>query len=213
MHDSSETTELDLVVGSLHTTLPEENRQQYEEEREWLAEIQDLLREEGIEVDLLSNPGVEVWEGGIARFMDLYELRMLAAYLERNKDIAGLLKRGAEINGEPDPILVAIWEGSEATRFPHLINHQAEGGYYLPADFAEPVWLEFDADESAGDVNFEEPVVSFGSSMALQRELAELDGMLKRANVPSKSPAYRCLRVLREAADQSVQTGLPIIIW
>ena len=58
MSDLSQATELDLLVGSMFNTLPEEDRAQYEEEREWLSDIQDLLREEGVEVDLLSRPGV-----------------------------------------------------------------------------------------------------------------------------------------------------------
>ncbi|HEU5013700.1 MAG TPA: hypothetical protein VFT66_14335 [Roseiflexaceae bacterium] len=212
MSNSADATELDLVVGSLHTTTPEEDREQYEEEREWLSDIQDLLREEGVEADLLSNPGTEVWEGGIDRFMDLYELRILAAYLERGKDVSGVLDQ-VDMDGEPDPVLADIWEGTEATRFPHLINHQAEGGYYLPSDFPEPIWLEFDSDDADAAENIEEHVVSFGSSVALQRELVDLDRMLQSASIPTRSGPYRCLRVLRDAADQSVSTGLPIIIW
>ena len=68
--------------------------------------------------------------------------------------------------------------------------------------------LDEDDDEEA-----EEPYVSFGSSVGLQRELAELENLLKQAGVSSSSPAYRCLRVLREAADQSVASDLPIIVW
>src|SRR5204862_8141929 len=86
MTDSMRMTELDLLVGSIFTTRPEEDRELFEEEREWLSDIQDLLREEGVEVDLLSRPGVEIWEGGIEHFMDLYQLRLLAAYLEQGQD-------------------------------------------------------------------------------------------------------------------------------
>src|SRR5215212_5029038 len=111
MSDSARTTELDLVVGSMFTARPEEDRELYEDEREWLSDIQDLLREEGVEVDLLSRPGVELWEGGIDRFMDLYQLRLLAAYLEQGRDPAPILKDSVPTNGEPDPILAAIWDG------------------------------------------------------------------------------------------------------
>ena len=102
---SDRMTELDLVVGSMFTTRPEEDRDLYEDEREWLSDIQDLLREEGVEVDLLSRPGVEIWEGGIDRFMDLYQLRQVAAYLEQDRDIAPLLKAGPPSDGDPDPLL------------------------------------------------------------------------------------------------------------
>jgi len=211
---SDRMTELDLVVGSMFTTRPEEDRDLYEDEREWLSDIQDLLREEGVEVDLLSRPGVEIWEGGIDRFMDLYQLRQVAAYLEQDRDIAPLLNAGPPSDGDPDPLLVAIWDGEQPTRFPHLINHQADGGYYLPVDFAEPIWLEAEdgelADEEEED---DEPFISFGSSVGLQRELAELAGQLQQAGVPSQSPVARCLLVMRAAADQSVANELPIIVW
>ena len=91
MSDLSHPTELDLLVGSMFNTRPEEDRAQYEEEREWLSDIQDLLREEGVEVDLLSRPGVEIWEGGIDRYIDLYQLRQLAAQLRPE---AGSAPRG-----------------------------------------------------------------------------------------------------------------------
>ena len=205
-------TELDLVVGSMFTTRTDEDRDLFEDEREWLSDIQDLLREEGVEVDLLSRPGVEIWEGGIDRFMDLYQLRQIAAYLEQNRDIAPLLKAGPPADGEPDPLLVAIWDGEQTTRFPHLINHQADGGYYLPVDFPEPIWLEAEEDEPSEEES-DEPFISFGSSVGLQRELAELAGMLQQAGASSQSAPVRCLQVLRAAADQSVANELPIIVW
>ena len=213
MTDSMRMTELDLLVGSIFTTRPEEDRELFEEERDWLSDIQDLLREEGVEVDLLSRPGVEIWEGGIEHFMDLYQLRLLAAYLEQGRDITSLRPPSAELETEPDPLLAAIWNGEQTTRFTHLINHQADGGYYLPVDFAEPIWLEFETDEESDGQELQEPVVSFGSSIGLQRELAELEPMLRQAGVAEKSPAYRCLAALREAADQSVANDLPIIVW
>ncbi len=211
---SEEMTELDLLVGSMFTTRPEEDRDLYEDEKEWLSDVQDQLREEGVEVDLLSKPGVEVWEGGIRRFMDLYQLRLLAAYIEQGRDISSVMDVEADPNDEPDALLAAIWEGETTTRFPHLINHQADGGYYIPADFAEPIWMEFELDEDADeDEESEGQVVSFGSSTALQRELVELDTLLNDNNVPSSHPSVRCLNVLREAASQSVSNDLPIVIW
>lgn len=210
---SDRTTELDLVVGSMFTTRPEEDRELYEDEREWLSDIQDLLREEGIDVDLLSRPGVELWEGGIDRFMDLYQLRQLAAYIEKGRDVKDVLSANVPDDGEPDPVLVAIWDGEETTRFPHLINHQADGGYYLPVDFAEPIWLEADEEVSEDDEEAEDPYISFGSSVGLQRELTELSSLLQQASVPGNSGPARCLQVLRTAAEQSIANDLPIIVW
>lgn len=206
-------TELDLLVGSLFTTLPDEDRALYEEESEWLADVQSLLLEEGVEVDLLSRPGVEVWEGGIERYYDLFLLRLLAVYLEHGKDIKPLLASNVDLGDEPDPLLAAIWEDEQATRFPHLIKHQAEGGYYLPSDFAEPIWIAVEPDDEEDDEPIEEAVVSFGSSLGLQRELIELEQMLLKAGVPSSHAALRCLKVLREAANASMANDLPIIVW
>jgi hypothetical protein len=210
-------TELDLVVGSMFTTRKSEDSSAFEEEKEWISDIQDLLRDEGIEVDLLSRPGVEIWEGGIEHFRDLYNLRLLAAYLEGGRDIAPVLAASGrdEIDEEPDELLASIWDGAHQTRYAHLINHQGEGGYYLPADFAEPLWIEFDGEGLDEDEDFDEDeaLVSFGSSPGLQRELAELEPLLVQAGVPLDSAPFRCLKILRTAADQSVANDLPIIVW
>jgi hypothetical protein len=47
----------------------------------------------------------------------------------------------------------------------------------------------------------------------LQRELVEIDELLRKANVPAQSDAAKCLEVLREAAQQSIDSDLPIIVW
>ncbi len=210
--------EIDLVVGSMFNTLPNEDRAAFAEEKEWLSDIQDLLREEGIQVDLLSRPGVEIWEGGIEHDRDLYNLQRIAANLENNKSIVKILKEVDSDEIEEDPLITAIMTGTQTTRFPHLINHQGEGGYYLPADFADPLWIEFDSDDLGAededdDFEGEDPFVSFGSSVGLQRELAALEPMLVSAGVPLASAPFRCFKVLRDAANASVANDLPIIVW
>lgn len=203
-------TELDLVVGSMIDTRPDEDRAAYEEQREWIQDVQDLLRDEGVEIDLLSQPGTEVWEGGIESFYDLYQLRRLAAHLERGDDIK-LLLGGASIDGEDvDDLLLDIWDDEAQTRFPHLIKHQGDGGYYLPAEFAEPIWVEY-GDEDEEELE-DENMVSFGSSVALLRELTELETLLQKHNVPMGGPR-QALQALKTAAEQSVNNGLPIILW
>jgi hypothetical protein len=208
-------TELDLVVGSMITSRPNEDREAYEEEREWLQDVQDLLREEGVEIDLLSQPGTEVWEGGIGSFYDLYQLRRLAAHLERGDDV-GLLLDGASVDGEDvDDLLSDIWDDEAQTRFPHLIKHQGDGGYYLPVEFAEPIWVEYgdeDGEDDVEDIFGEDNTVSFGSSVALLQELTEVEDLFKRANIPMGG-ARQALQVLKTAAQQSVDNGLPIILW
>jgi hypothetical protein len=206
-------TELDLVVGSLITTRPNEDRDQYEDEREWLQDVQDLLRDEGVEIDLLSQPGTEVWEGGIRSFYDLHQLQRLAAHLERGEDIKTVLG-GASADGEEvDELLADIWDEEAPTKFPHLIKHQGDGGYYLPVDFAEPIWVEYDEDVNDDEASYEgENAVSFGSSVALLRELTELEELFQRNNVPMGGPR-QALQVLKTAAEQSVNHTLPIILW
>ena len=206
-------TELDLVVGSLITTRPNEDREQYEDEREWLQDVQDLLRDEGVEIDLLSQPGTEVWEGGIRSFYDLHQLQRLAAHLERGDDIKTVLG-GASADGEEvDELLADIWDEEAPTKFPHLIKHQGDGGYYLPVDFAEPIWVEYDEDVNDDEASYEgENAVSFGSSVALLRELTELEELFQHNNVPMGGPR-QALQVLKTAAEQSVNHTLPIILW
>jgi hypothetical protein len=207
-------TELDLVVGSMITTTAQEDREAYEQEREWLQDVQDLLREEGIELDLLAQPGTEVWEGGIESFYDLYQLRRLAAHLERGDDISALLREESPDGEDVDDLLADIWDDEVTTRFPHLIKHQGDGGYYLPADFAEPIWVDYgdeDEDES-DDLAEEDEAVSFGSSIGLMRELSEVEQLFQQANVPQNGPR-RALQVLKTAAQQSIDSSLPIILW
>jgi len=206
-------TELDLVVGSMITTTPQEDREAYEEEREWLQDVQDLLRDEGVEVDLLAQPGTEVWEGGIESFYDLYQLRRLAAHLERGNDVQALLNE-QNVDGEDvDDLLADIWDEEAETRFPHLIKHQGDGGYYLPADFAEPIWVDYGEEEDEdAELLEEDSAVSFGSSYALMRELSEIENLFQQASVPSNG-ARRALDVLKTAAQQSIDNGLPVILW
>jgi hypothetical protein len=207
-------TELDLVVGSMITTTPEEDRAGYEEEREWLQDVQDLLREEGIELDLLSQPGTEVWEGGIESFYDLYQLRRLAAHLERGDDVQQYLRDENSDGEDVDDLLADIWDDETETRFPHLIKHQGDGGYYLPADFAEPIWVDYGDEEESEDEEFagEDSAVSFGSSVGLMRELTEVEQLFNQANVPQGGPR-NALQVLRQAAQASIDNSLPIIMW
>jgi hypothetical protein len=208
-------TELDLVVGSMITTTPEEDREAYEEEREWLQDVQDLLREEGVEVDLLAQAGTEVWEGGIESFYDLYQLRRLAAHLERGNDVKGLLNDQHADGEDVDDLLADIWDEEAETRFPHLIKHQGDGGYYLPADFAEPIWIDYgdEEDDEEGVMEMEEETaVSFGSSYGLMRELTEIENLFQQASIP-QGGAHNALQVLKTAAQQSIDTGLPVILW
>jgi hypothetical protein len=200
-------TELDLVVGSMITVRPDEDREAFEEEHEMVALVQDHLREEGIFVDLLAQPGTEVWEGGIESLGSLYQLSRLASHLEQGDDIAQVLEDGPVLYDELDRMVTDVWDDLRQTQFPHLMHLQGINSYYLPVDFAQPRWLPFENDEGNEDEAF------FGSSVALQKELTNLEELMRQASVPTASTAYRCLEILREAAAQSVRANLPIIVW
>ena len=76
-------------------------------------------------------------------------------------------------------------------------------------DFAESTWLADEDDDGGVD---EDTAVSFGSSVALLRELTELEQMFKERNV-LQGGYTQALGVLKTAAQQSVDNGLPIILW
>ncbi len=210
--------EITLVVGSLFTSTPQEDPEEFAEERENISQLQDVLREQGVVVDLLSNPGLVLWEGGIRSYGDLYRLRQIAAHLEQGNEIASLLKRKPDADEKVDPVLAAIFSEEMPTQYPHLIKHTGENGYYIPVEFANPIWIEEeDEDEAAAfddeDDEYTGEIIAFGSSSALQRELHTLQGYLQQLNVPVAHPVMRCLIALRTAADLSVKNGLPIVVW
>lgn len=213
--------EITLVVGSLFTSTPQEDPEEFAEERENISQLQDVLREQGVVVDLLSNPGLVLWEGGIRSYGDLYRLRQIAAHLEQgNKnEIDSLLKRKPSADEEVDPVLATIFSEEMPTQYPHLIKHTGENGYYIPVEFANPIWIEEeDEDEAAAfdeeDDEYTGEIIAFGSSSALQRELHMLQGYLQQtSNIPATHPVMRCLQALRTAADLSVKNGLPIVVW
>ena len=206
MGDNDQPTELDLAVGSMITVRPDEDRAAYDEEYDSVSSVQDQLREEGIEIDLLTMPGTQVWEGGLANMGALYQLSRLAAHLERGDDLQEVIEDGPVIYEDLDRVVTDIWDELTKTRFNHLINLQGINSYFLPADFEQPIWLAFE-DEG------EEDSAYFGSSHHLQRELVELAPLLIKAGVSDKAEAYRCLELLREAVDKSVATNLPVIVW
>lgn len=207
MSDATRLTELDLVVGSLITTRPEEDRSAYDEECEAVSQVQDQLREEGIDIDLLAQPGTEVWEGGIETLGSLYQLSRLATRLEKNQPIEPVLEDGPVFYDELDPAVTDVWDRMATTNYPHLVHLQGINSYYLPLDFEEPVWLDFENEEGEQDEAF------FGSAVRLQRELTSLEESFRQLNLPPSTAAYRCLEVLREAAAQSMRYGLPVIVW
>lgn len=216
-HIDDQDYEISFVVGSIFTFTPEEDRAAFEEERDWVSELQDNLRESGVVVDLLANPGTTIWEGGVSSYGDLYRLRQVAAYIENGQDITPLLSTKVTEDEEVDPLLARIFSEELETQFPHLIKHQGDSGYYLPVDFADPIWIvgeDYNMDEiMEQDWDEDEEIFAFGSSTALQRELHQLSMILNQMRVPARHPVMRCLEAFREAVSISVQNDLPLIIW
>jgi len=200
-------SKLYLAVGSLLTHTPDEDPEEYEDERARLADMSAWLADEGIDVDLLSEPGREVWQGEIAEFAHVYHLRVLAAHLGAGRDIAPLKVNRLPKTETPDALLSKIWEGNTASPYEHLINHTLTDGFYLPVEFESPIWGQGSDDDE------QESVVSFGSAMALQRELAQLKAALDKEQIAPRHPAYVALVTLAAAAQMSVTHRLPISIW
>jgi hypothetical protein len=165
-----------------------------------------------VTVDLLDRPGEDVWSGGISKFMALYQLQLLGAYLEHERDWSPIVNASEqELLATPDSLLGEIWD-SRPTRYAHLIRMKVSGGYYLPVDFATPIWLageDWDEDDEEAIDHAE----SFGSGVALGRELDDLDVRLRAAGVPSGASAFGCLRVLQEGARESLKHNLPLLLW
>ena len=209
--------EIALVVGSLFNYTPAEDRESYEEEREWVQQIQDSLRQEGVIIDLMTNPGVQIWEGGIRRYGDLYRLSQAAAYIEQGMDITPLLNKKFTEEEDLDPILKQIIEGDLDTQFPHFIKPDGDPFFYLPIEFTDPIIIPVEAEEGfefdEEDEDGEDDFVSFGSSPRLQRELYVLNNWLVQMKVPATHPVMRCLASLRQAAELSVTNDLPIVVW
>ncbi|MDF2630310.1 MAG: hypothetical protein K0R39_4141 [Symbiobacteriaceae bacterium] len=83
--------------------------------------------------------------------------------------------------------------------FNHLINHDDEGGYYLPVDFMQPFFIKETDDEDA-------EYISVGSAAALLRELDALEPVLL-AQFPVQMAAL-------PPADEPLSTfDGPVPIW
>lgn len=206
--------DISLVVGSIFNYTPQDDREMYEEERELVAQLQDYLRQEGIEYDFMANPGTVIWEGGINSYGDLYRLSQIAVYLEQGQDITPLLNKKFAEDEDIDPLLSKVLEEELPTRFPHFIRPDGDPFYYIPVEFPNPIDLFFDdEDDAADDEDAGAERISVGSASALQRELYQLHGYLVQMQVPAKHPVMRCLAALRQAAELSVSNDLPITVW
>ena len=112
------------------------------------------------------------------------------------------------------PALARIWVGAK-TRYPHLIRHHDNCGFYLPCDFPEPIGLA--SESGAKDI-------LVGSSQGLLRELTMLAAPLGmrldqgepgwtdqfHRNDPLEAPKIG-FAFMRWVVRMSIQSRMPVI--
>ena len=87
--------------------------------------------------------------------------------LDRTGVLKDLKAYAADIEGT-DVTEVMMGKGVP-TSFPNLLRHREKNSYYWPVEFAEPMWISVDGEET----------VPIGSSAGLLAELDKLNGSLK----------------------------------
>lgn len=204
--------ELDLLVGSLITVQPTANNEQYQKEHAIVAAMQSQLHNARITCDLLSAPGSIFWRGKIVNLGQVYQLARLAVRLEQEVTLAPVLKDGAVLSDEIDPFIGKVWKHPQskdgpATAFPQIVYLQGIYSYYLPVDFAQPVWLPMKTHQKQLQDVF------FGSSVQLLTQTQQLSAMLQKAQVPADTGALQCLEALKQGAEESMAAGHPLIVW
>jgi hypothetical protein len=205
--EDEDSFEAELVVASMVSVDPAEDSDAHREELESVTFLQEQLRGEGVDVDLLGKPGAEVWAGTIPNLGALYQLVRLARYLELGRPIDTVLADGAAFPEDIDPVVADVWDELARTRFPHLVHLRGINTYYLPVDFDEPIVMVYD------DPDGEEDEATFGSAVRLLAELDVLEPLLREAGVAADGDAGQVFAILREAARQSVANDLPVIVW
>jgi hypothetical protein len=201
------TAELELVVGSIITVREDANRKQYNKERDRAVQVQQQLAAAGVVFDFVQGAGQELWHGGIETMGALYQLSRLAVYLEKNRNIAGVVSDGPVLPEKLDSAITDIWRGKSKTDFPHLVFLQGINSFYLPVDFDAPLWLSVKNDEGSLEDVF------FGSSHRLAAEIARLRDNVQHVNITDDADAYRCLETLLAGASASRAAALPLIVW
>jgi hypothetical protein len=111
----------------------------------------------------------------IGRYSALHLLRGLAVAYDG---------RGAALQALAEEDLEAVIDQFYAleidapTRFQHLINHSDAEGYYVPLEIGEPVGIEYRPSVEDPEADDSVETVSIGSSLALLRELNDLQAAL-----------------------------------
>jgi hypothetical protein len=124
----------------------------------------------------IGEPDAALAEGcRLGRYAALHVLRGLAvAYDELGESVRNLSED--QLESAIDEFYAS--EQDTPTRFRHLIDHSDAEGYYVPLEIGEPVGIEYQPEREDDESDLEAETVSIGSSLALLRELNELQGVL-----------------------------------
>ncbi len=98
-----------------------------------------------------------------------------------------------------ETIIRSLFDGNgrlKPTRFPHLIYHEDNIGFYLPIDFEKPLWNEGTA--------------SIGSSIRLKGELDVIKNYMNKNNINKENGIRDILELLDKMATLSIKYKLPI---
>jgi len=111
----------------------------------------------------------------IGRYSALHVLRGLAVAYE---DLGIKVQTLSEDDLESAIAMTSMREQDAPTRFRHLIDHSDAEGYYVPMEIGAPMGIEYQPPADELDAEDSVESVSIGSSLALLRELNELQTVL-----------------------------------
>ncbi|HMA34318.1 MAG TPA: hypothetical protein VKY74_07520 [Chloroflexia bacterium] len=176
-----------------------------------LIRVASLLRRPR---DLPAGPAEDVYRAGEALALGL-DMALAAAGIRRTSLIGQRANRVAFAESWTPPGGWAHFAarlqggpGAPPGRFPHLLDHAAPPWYYVPREFAQPLWLPEPQPQShAGPAP--RRTLSVGSVPALARELEELEPFLAAQGL---DPQLWFPAPLLEATAVSLETGLVITV-
>jgi len=113
------------------------------------------------------------------------------------------------------PALTEIWANQKPTKYPHLIRHHDNAGFYLPFEFEAPfeleIWEGVDHLLTGSSVRLLNELNDLGTKLNLRHDLAQMrDAGQMLADGPMQLVQWGWM-VMRYAARMSVQRRLPLI--
>lgn len=98
------------------------------------------------------------------------------------------------------PLLESLYDGKIRTEwYPHLVDHADDDGYYIPADFSQPVNAFIDGE-----------VMSIGSAHRLLAELKSIERFMNGGDEETFALERLAWTVLRDMAQKAVEKNLVI---